>query len=136
MRYDIIFYLSKRTSYCEKKLKKELEKIDLKVNRIMSCTSPTELGKLTCDSLNLNNMVILIGGLSSDGDNNMSVILSRVMSSSNLTLKNARKINSSSQTGFIISYKKQIILALPDDQNAIEEMMNDRFLEYIKNILN
>lgn len=135
MRYDIIFYISKRTSYCEKKLKKELAKIDLEINRVLSCTTPKELGESVCSSLNLNNMAVIIGGLSENGESNTSVILSHVLSSSNLSLKNVRKINSAGKTGYVISYKKQMILALPDDQNVIEEMMSDKFLGYISSKL-
>ena len=104
----------------------------MQTNRILSCTSPVKLGELTVESLNLNNLVILVGGFNSKDDNNIKVILSRVLSSSPLSLKNAKKITSGQKEAYIITCKKQMILALPDDQDEIETILSESFLEQVR----
>lgn len=130
-KYDLIFYLSRKTSYSEKVLRKRLSAIDFDVNRILSTTETHDLGILTCQSLRLTNVVFLIGGLDSSGDANMSVILSRVLSSTGLGIKNAKRLKTDKTSGYIISYKKQIIIALPDNPKEIEKMINNEFLCYL-----
>lgn len=130
-KYDLIFYLSRKTSYSEKVLRKRLSAIDFDVNRILSTTETHDLGVLTCQSLRLTNVVFLIGGLDSSGDANMSVILSRVLSSTGLGIKNAKRLKTDTTSGYIITYKKQIIIALPDNPKEIEKMINNEFLCYL-----
>lgn len=132
MKYDIIFYISKKTSYCEKKLTKALSRIDAEKNRVIYATSPTELGDEVCESLRLCPLSVIIGGLSSIDDDNLAVVLSRVLSNSGLTLNNMRKITASSgHKGYIIRYKNQILLALPDSPDDVEEILSDSLLKYI-----
>lgn len=132
IKCDLIFYLSKKTSYCEKRLVKLLSPYDIEPNRILYSTSTTDLGIYTCESLNLTNIVILIGGLNTNGDENTKTILSRVLSSSGLSLKNARKLTSQNEEGYIVKFKKQMIIALPDNPDDIEEMLTEDLLKFIK----
>ncbi len=134
MKYDILFYLSKKTGYCEKRVKKAFEKIDFDIRTVNSSVTPVNLGEQVCDSLKYCNVVVIIGGLYLNDDDNLSVVLSRVMSSSGLTLSNMRKLNCDNQNGYIIRYKNQVILALPDNPKAVESMLSDELLNYIKNI--
>lgn len=134
MTYDIIFYMSRKTSYCEKRIRKQLSKIDFKENRALSCSNDTTLGIYTCESLKLNNMVVLIGGLNESGNENTAVILSRVLSSTGITLNHVKKLRSKNNTGYVITYKKQVLLSLPDSPDDIEEMLSDRFLEKLAQV--
>lgn len=134
-KYDLIFYLSRKTSYCEKRLKKLFKTIDFEQNKIVYCTESMDLGELLCKSLNHTKLVILVGGLSALGDYNLSTILSRVLSSTNLSLDHVKKLKSKNQTAFVITYKTQIILAVPDNPNDIDEMLNEDFLNYVKKTL-
>lgn len=136
MKYDILFYLSKKTAYCEKQVKKAFEKIDFNIRTVNSSVTPINLGEQVCNSLKYCNIVVIIGGLYLNDDDNLSVVLSRVMSSSGLTLSNMRKLNFNNQSGYIIRYKNQIILALPDNPSAVENMLSEDLLDYIKNIYN
>ena len=132
MKYDIIFYISKKTAYCEKKLSKALSEIDGEKNRVVYATSPTELGDEVCKSLRLCQVAAIIGGLSSIADDNLATVLSRVLSNSGLTLNHMRKITASSgHAGYIIRYKNQILLALPDSPDDVEEILSDSLIKYI-----
>ena len=85
-----------------------------------------------CESLRLCPLSVIIGGLSSIDDDNLAVVLSRVLSNSGLTLNNMRKITASSgHKGYIIRYKNQILLALPDSPDDVEEILSEPLLKYI-----
>ena len=132
MKYDLIFYISKKTSYCERSLRKALGKIGGEPHRIVGATSPTELGAEVSRSLSICPMAVIIGGLGSDEDDNLATVLSRVFSNSPLSLDNMRRLSSESgEAGYIIKYKSQILLALPDSPEDISEMLTDDLLSFI-----
>lgn len=132
MKYDLIFYMSKKTSYCEKALRRSLSAIGGEPHRIVGATSPTELGAEVSRSLSVCPMAVIIGGFGSDEDDNLATVLSRVFSNSALTLDNMRRLSSESgETGYIIKYKSQILLALPDSPEDISDMLTDDLLSYI-----
>ena len=134
MKYDVLFYKSRRTSYCEKALKSRFEKIDMSANRIIASVAPTKLGETLCESLTLCNLVVLIGGFSKNDDENLVTVLSRAMSNSGLTLSNTRKLRGAVTDGYMIKYDKQIIIALPDNPPEIEFFLNDKVLEYLQSV--
>lgn len=133
MKYDLIFYIAKKTGYCEKRLKQIMIPIGFEPNRIVSATAPTMLGEEVTHSLRLCRLAIIIGGLHSPDDDNLANVLSRVFSvASGISLKNMRKISCrNGSEGYIIRYKSQMILALPDEPDEIEEMLSHNVLEYI-----
>ncbi len=133
MKYDLIFYIAKKTSYCEKALKKALVSIGGEVHRIVDAISPTALGEEVSRSLKLCPLTVIIGGLRSGDDDNLATVLSRVFSNSSLTLENMRKITApGGEVGYIVRYKSQILLALPDSPAAIEEMCGEKLLRFIE----
>ena len=134
MKYDVLFYKSRKTSYCEKALKNRLSTVDMSVNRVIASVAPTALGETLCESLTLCNCVVIIGGFSINDSENLITVLSRAMSNSGLSLKNCRKLKGAIYDGYIIKYNKQIILALPDNPEEIDFLLNDSFLEYLKSI--
>ena len=132
MKYNLIFYLSKKTSYCEKTLRKALSSVGGETNHIVDAVTPVMLGEQVSRSLRLCPLTVIIGGLSSDYDDNLATVLSRVFSNSTLTLDNMRKLKSEDGSeGYIIRYKNQILLALPDSPAAIEEMCSPELLAFI-----
>lgn len=133
MKYNLIFYLSKKTSYCERALKKALSTIGGEVYQITSATTPTALGEEVVRSLKICPLTVIIGGLSSDEDDNLATVLSRVFSNSSLTLDNMRKLSAGGASeGYIIRYKTQILLALPDNPEDAAAMCSEELLSYIK----
>lgn len=134
MKYDVLFYKSRKTSYCEKALKSKLSNIDMSANRIIASVAPTKLGETLCESLTLCNCVVIIGGFSVNDNENLITVLSRAMSNSGLSLSNIRKLKGAIYDGYIIKYQKQIIIALPDNPSEIEFLLNNNFLEYLKSV--
>ena len=138
MKYDLIFYIAKKTGYCEKRLRPLLKTIGAEPNRIVGATSPSSLGDEVVHSLRLCPLAVIVGGLGCEGDDNLATVLSRVFSNSTLTLDNMRKITApgknpgSDSVGYIIRYKSQMILALPDEPDAIDAMLTPDLLTYIR----
>lgn len=133
MKYDLIFYIAKKTGYCEKRLKQIMMPIGLEPNRIVNATSPTMLGEEVVHSLRLCRLAVIVGGLRSPDDDNLATVLSRVFSvAPGISLRNMRKISClNGSEGYIIRCKSQMILALPDNPDEIEEMLSHNVLEYI-----
>ena len=131
MRYDLIFYLAKKTSYCEKRLRASLRPIGALPNRVVSATSPTALGEEVTHGLRLCPLVVIVGGLSSAGQENLATVLSRVFSNSTLTLDNMRRLTSDSAAGYIVRCKGQALLALPDSPDEIENLLTPDLLKYL-----
>ena len=134
MKYDVLFYKSRRTSYCEKALSERLSKISMSSNRIISSVAPTKLGETLCESLTLCNLVVLIGGFSKNDNENLITVLSRAMSNSGLTLSNTRKLKGAITDGYMIKYDKQVIIALPDNPEEIKFILHDKLLEYLESV--
>lgn len=133
MKYDLIFYISKRTGYCERRVRKRLAEIEGEPHRIVSATSPTALGEEVSHSLRLTNLAVIVGGLGTLEDDNLATVLSRVFSNTTLTLDNMRRLTADNgENGYIIRYKTQMILALPDHPDAIDEMLTPELLSYIR----
>ena len=133
MKYNLIFYISKKTSYCEKAVKKALASIGGEVHRVTGATTPVALGEEVARSLKICPLTVIVGGFNSMDDDNLATVLSRVFSNSALTLENMRKLSSDSgKEGYIIRYKTQILLALPDSPEDIEAMCSEELLDFIK----
>ena len=132
MKYNLIFYLSRKTSYCEKALKKSLSPIGAEAHQITSATTPVELGAQVSRGLKLCPLTVIIGGFNSFEDDNLRVVLSRVFSNSKLTLDNMRKLSTESGSeGYIVRDKNQILLAFPDSPDDITDMCSEELQEYI-----
>lgn len=133
MRYDLIFYISKKTSYCERAVRRALSAIGGEPYLITNAVTPVALGEEVTGSLKICPLTVIVGGFNSDGDDNLETVLSRVFSNSSLTLENMRKLSAESgKEGYIVRYKTQIILALPDNPEDIGEMCSKELLEYIR----
>lgn len=133
MKYDLIFYLSRKTGYCEKRLRRLLRAAGAEANRIVSATSPSSLGEETVHSLRLVPLVLIVGGLGSPDDDNLATVLSRVFSNSSLTLDHMRRITAESgAVGYIVRCGSQMLLALPDDPDDIESILSTDLIAYIK----
>lgn len=132
MKYNLIFYIAKKTSYCEKAVRRALGAIGGEVHRITGATSPVALGEEVSRSLKICPLTVIVGGFNSMDDDNLETVLSRVFSNSALTLDNMRKLSAKSGAdGYIVRYKSQILLALPDSPEDIEEMCSEELLAYI-----
>lgn len=126
MKCDLIFYLARRTSYCEKALKKQLEELSIGLNQVTASTTPVMLGEKLIESLKRCNLVFIIGGLGFTGKNGLSDVLSKALSATRVTSSDIRKLKNDigKQYGYLIRCGKQMIVALPDKPEELSEMFS------------
>ena len=136
MKSDLIFYLARRTSYCEKALKKQLEDLSIGLNQVTASTTPVMLGEKLIESLNRCNLVFIIGGLGFTGKNGLSDVLSKALSATKVTSADVRKLknNLGKQYGYLIRCGKQMIIALPDKPEELSEMFSPALIRCIREI--
>ncbi len=136
MKSDLIFYLARRTSYCEKALKKQLSELNIELNEIGASTTAESLGEKLCKSFMRCNLVFIIGGLGFTGSNGLSEVLSKAVSSTKVTVRDVRKLRNElgKQYGYIIRCGKQTIVALPDKPEELSEMFSPQLIEYLKSL--
>lgn len=134
MKCDLIFYLARRTSYCEKALKKQLEELNLGLNEVTASTTPMMLGERLIESLGRCNLVFIIGGLGFSGRNGLSDVLSKALSATKVTIADTRKLRNEigKQYGYLIRCGKQMIVALPDRPEELSEMFSPALVSCIK----
>ena len=138
MKSDLIFYLARRTSYCEKALKKQLEEIGIGLNTITASTSPVMLGEKLITSLSRCNLVFIIGGLGFSGKNGLCDVLSKALATTKVTPSDIKKLRNDlgKQYGYVIRCGKQIIVALPDKPEELSEMFSPALVSLLKNAFN
>lgn len=134
MKCDLIFYLARKTSYCEKALKKQLLELSLGINQVTASTTPVMLGEKLIESFNRCNLVFIIGGLGFSGRNGLSEVLSKALSATKVTSSDIRKLRNhiGKQYGYLIRCGKQMIIALPDRPDELSEMFTPALVNIIK----
>lgn len=138
MKCDLIFYLARKTSYCEKALKKQLSELSLGLNQVTASTTPVMLGEKLIEALNRCNLVFIIGGLGFSGKNGLSEVLSKALSATKVTSSDIRKLRNDlgKQYGYLIRCGRQMIVALPDKPEELSEMFTPALVNLIKETYN
>lgn len=132
MDCQIVFYMSQKTGYCEKAIKKKLENTELNIAATSSAATVRSLGECLAAAVDAYDLIIIIGGLSQSDNSNIVQVLSRAFSHTSADLK-IKKILSPSDgdDGYILESGNQIILVLPDQPEQLEAMVGNSLLKYI-----
>ncbi|MDO5123051.1 MAG: molybdopterin-binding protein [Eubacteriales bacterium] len=138
MKTDLIFYLARRTSYCEKALKKQLTPLGINFNSVAASTTPAQLGKKLTESFKRCNLVFIIGGLGFTGKNSLGEVLSGALSTTRVTADNVKKLKNElgKQYGYVIRCGNQTIVALPDKPEELSKMFSPALVGYLKSTYN
>lgn len=139
MKFDLIFYLSKKTNICENTLVEKLKKYNITPNLVKGATNPKELGRQLQSSLKKCYLVFIIGDINSPNKTNLENVLSNMVSTSTGGLEiETKKIKGSNlgNNGYLLRCGVQLIVALPDNPKEIEHMINDNLINFITHFLN
>jgi len=138
MKCNLVFYLARKTSYCEKSLKKALTKIDTEINNVCASTNPLMLGEKLTEALNTCNLVFIIGGLGFSGEHRLSDVLSRALATTKVKISDVRKLANSvgKNCGYLIRSGNQLMVALPDDPEELTAMLTPQLKAYISDMYN
>lgn len=138
MKCNLVFYLARKTSYCEKALKKALSEINTELNTVCASTNPLMLGEKLTQALTTCNLVFIIGGLGFSGENRLSDVLSRALATSKVKIGDVRKLtnNVGKSCGYLIRSGNQLIVALPDNPEELSAMLSPQLKAYIADMYN
>ncbi len=134
MKSDLIFYLARRTSYCEKALKKELSTLGIGLNLVAASTTAVMLGEKLTESFSRCNLVFIIGGLGFSGKNGLTEVLSKALSTTSVSVRDIRKLRNPQgrQYGYLIRCGNQMIVAFPDKPEELSLMFSEELKDYIR----
>lgn len=138
MKCNLVFYLARKTSYCEKALKKAIAEIDTELHTICASTTPLMLGEKLTEALKTCNLVFIIGGLGFSGENRLSDVLSRALATTKVKIGDVRKLSNSvgKNCGYLIRSGNQLIVALPDNPEELSAMLSSQIKSYIAKMYN
>lgn len=136
MKCNLVFYLARKTSYCEKALKKALSDISIELNTVCASTTPLMLGEKLTEALSTCNLVFIIGGLGFSGENRLSDVLSRALATTKVKIGDVRKLKNTvgKNCGYLIRSGNQLIVALPDNPEELSAMLSEELKTYIANV--
>ncbi len=136
MKCNLVFYLARKTSYCEKTLKKSISEFGAELNTVCASTNPLMLGEKLTEALRTCNLVFIIGGLGFSGENRLSDVLSRALASTKVNISDVKKLSNTvgKNFGYLIRSGNQLIVALPDNPEELNSMLSPQVKKYIADI--
>ena len=131
MTGELIFYAARKTSLCERSLRKSFSELDLIADEAKFAANCKTLGELVVSSLKTNDIVFVTGGLDIGGESDSPSVFARAFAD-NPQLEMKRLKNSSGSDGYVFASDSQAIILLPDDPQQIENIMNGALRGFLK----
>ena len=133
MECSIVYYSARKTSYCEKVLKKSFSELGLNLGTAVFATGREDLGELLTREFKTSDAVFTVGGLAFEDSRGIRDTVSQAAAGSSPGLCRRLK-NPQGNDGFLIRAGSQILVMLPDEPSQIEEIMRGVLAEYIRTI--
>lgn len=125
----IVFYSARKTSFCEKALKKSFSELGLTPAEISFATDNGTLGNSLIDGFKQCNVIFVIGGLGFDDSRSIKRIISRAVA--DVGIDDCKKLkNVGGNDGFVLRAQDQILVILPDEPEQIKEIMQGNIRGY------
>ena len=133
MDCSIIYYTAYKTGYIQRVLTKKFRTMtSINLRSGYAAVSAGDMKIKFAAALNEADLVIIVGGLRSYGDENVMTALSDYFSVSRLSVdSNKRVLNESGDDGYLIKTGKKYLLILPDDPEAVGRMFGTQLLKNI-----
>lgn len=131
MTGELIFYAARKTSLCERSLRKSFSELDMIAGESKFAANCKALGELVVSSLQTNDIVFVTGGLDIGGDTDSPSVFARALAD-NPPKEMKRLKNSSGSGGYVFATESQAIILLPDDPQQIESIMNGALRGFLK----
>ena len=126
-----VFYSARKTSLCERALKKSFSELDLDMSEISFAADRGSLCDALTEAFAECNIVFVIGGLGFGDERDVKKIVSRIIKSS--FVDDCKKLkNHTGDDGYIIRADSQLLVLLPDEPEQIEAIMQGAITGYIK----
>lgn len=131
MTGELIFYAARKTSLCERSLRKSFSELDMIAGESKFAANCKALGELVVSSLQTNDIVFVTGGLDIGGDTDSPSVFARALAD-NPPKEMKRLKNPSGSDGYVFATESQAIILLPDDPQQIESIMNGALRGFLK----
>ena len=126
-----IFYSARKTSLCERALKKSFSELDLVMSDISFAADRGSLCNTLTVAFGECNIVFVIGGLGFGDERDVKNIVSRLIKSS--CVDDCKKLkNPTGDDGYVVRADSQMLVLLPDEPEQIEAIMQGAITGYIK----
>ena len=133
MNCTIIYYSARKTSFCEKALKKGFSALGLNFTSAVFATKREALGEALINAFSGADIVFTVGGLEFRDSRSVRDIISQAAAASKPTL--CRKLkNEKGDDGFLLRAGNQHLVMLPDEPEQIEAIMQGVLGSYLKTI--
>lgn len=127
----IVFYSARKTSFCERALKKSFPQLDLTLSGVSYATNARTLGDQLIEAFCQCDLTFIIGGLNFADYRSVKEIVSRAVVDS--TIDECKKLkNESGEDGYVLRAQNQLLIMLPDEPEQIEAIMQGPINGYIK----
>ena len=133
MDCSIVYYVSYKTGYIQRGLAKKFRTMtDITLRSGYAAVSVPDLHQKFSRALAESQLVVVIGGLSAAGDDNVMTALSEHFTSAALVPDFSKRIvNESGSDGYLIKTGDKYVLVLPDDPEAVQRMFGTELLKNI-----
>ena len=131
MKCTIIYYSARKTSFCEKALKKAFPEMGLNLISAVFATMRSTLGEELKKAFEACDVVFTVGGLEFEDNRSVRDIISQASAGSKPSL--CRRLeNPGGDDGYLVRAENQLLVMLPDEPLQIEEMTRGVLADYIK----
>ncbi len=131
MNCRLIFYAARKTSFCERTLKKCFSALSLELDGTFFATDSEGLGELTTAAFSQLDAVFVVGGLGISGECGAAEIFSKALS--DVGADDCKKLkNSFGDDGYVVRKQNQVLVLLPDEPEQIEIIMQGPLCGYLR----
>ncbi len=130
MNCRIVFYSAKKTSYCEKALRKSVAGIGLNVKTAAYATDGMSLGEQLVEAFADCDIVFVVGGLEFSDRRSIKTVISNAVK--DIDTDDCKKLkNGSGEDGYLLRAGSQILVILPDDPEQLDELLHGCLAGYL-----
>ena len=125
MDCSIVYYIAYKTGLVQRSLTKKFRTMtDITVKTGYAAVSVPDLHNKFHRALSESELVIVVGGLSAGGDDNVMTALSDYFTRMQLDVTFSKRVlNESGEDGYLIKSGSKYVLVLPDDPQAAQTMV-------------
>lgn len=131
MDCTLILYAARKTSLCERTLAKSLQPLSLRIRETVFSTSAKALGEQLRQAFLHDDICFVVGGMSFSDSREVRAILASAAASSHPELVRRLK-NPSGEEGLLLRCGSQLLILLPDEPDAIADMLKGILGTYLK----
>lgn len=129
MNCRIVFYSAKKTSYCEKALRKCVSGMGLNVKTAAYAVDGRGLGEQLIEAFADCDVVFAVGGLDFDDRRSIKTVMSNAVRDIETDCKKLK--NEGGSDGYLLKSGRQILVILPDDPGQLEAVLNGCVASYL-----